>query len=93
MTVTNNSLPGLNATINLRIPDFVPFDNHLWDLIVQRGVTDLQRYMSKHRVNPNTVDEWGRSLLLIALVYYDYEIITFLVQEGSDPLHQDIYGR
>ncbi|PVI01688.1 hypothetical protein DM02DRAFT_339422 [Periconia macrospinosa] len=92
MSATNNSLPGLNSTISLRVPDFVPWDNPLWDLIYEGDVTGLQRYMSKYRVNPNTVEEFGRSLLFAAVGYCQHEISTFLVQEGADPLHQDVNG-
>ncbi|KAI3331552.1 ankyrin [Xylariaceae sp. AK1471] len=82
---------GPAASFHLRVARVVP--RSLVFLTAASGTVQQMKYLfEKRRVLPNDMDERGGSLLLIASIKINEEMIDYLLEVGADAFQSDFYG-
>lgn len=92
--VAGVTFAGILAIDELNLMDWMPFDQEYTPLMETAQNGDIERLneLLTAGENPNEINEFGESPLLIAIVNEDIDIIQVLLKNGADPNIQDDYG-
>ena len=77
----------------LRVPHVLPWTHLLWKYSVRGDLLAIQRMYASRMASPFDVDPHGRNALIYASKQETANVVTFLLEQGTDSNQPDQFGK